>query len=404
MSSRPRSGPAATVIVAVTLAVTVVSVVVRLNAPPVAATDVSTTVSDVFWILGWAAFAVVGGLIVRRHPGHLVGWLFIGIGVLGAVAYLASAYAMLGTARPLVGADAAAWVGIVTWAPPLGLCIMAIALFPTGKPLGRWWGRIAATGTSVSFVIALSNAFAVWPLRSADLALPGADEQIHAWSIPIINVLWPLAMLTAVVSMFSLFVRFRRSTGIERQQLKWLALYVAIAMPAIVLSETVFREGIAQVVVNTIDAPAWLGVIAGLAILRYRLYDIDRIISRTLAYAVVVAVLVGVYAAGVLGLGAVARAVTGESGDLVVAVSTLLVAAAFRPVASRVRAVVDRRFNRASVDAAHAAEAFRARLRDEVDLDTVLGDLRATVHRTLAPNVISVVTLDAAAARAGGDR
>ena len=404
MSRRTRSLPAATVIVAVVLVLTVVSLVIRLDAPAVVATDLSTTMSDVFWILGWAAFAVVGGLIVRRHPGHPVGWLFLGLGTIGAVSYLANAYAMLGTTRPLPGAGLAAWLSLVTWAPPLGLCIMALALFPTGRPVGRWWGRIAAAGLVLSLAVGLSNAIAIWPVRSASLVLPGAETRVDAWSIAVISVLWPLAMLTAVASMVSLFVRFRRSTGIERQQLKWLALYVMISIPAIVLSETVFTTGVVQVVLNTVDAPAWLAVIAGLAILRYRLFDIDRIISRTLSYAIVVAVLVGVYAAGVVGLGAVARAVTGESGDLVVAVSTLLVAAAFRPVASRVRAVVDRRFNRASVDAAHAAEAFRARLRDEVDLDTVLGDLRATVQRTLAPDVISVVTLDAAVSRSGGDR
>jgi hypothetical protein len=146
-------------------------------------------------------------------------------------------------------------------------------------------------------------------------------------------------------------------------------------------------------VLDVLSVPGWIAVAAGIAILRYRLYDIDRILSRTLAYAIVTIGLIGVYVGGVVALGSLARLLTGEAGDLVVAVSTLMVAAAFAPLRRRVQILVDRRFNRSRVDALRAAERFGRQLRDQVDLGTVVTELREAATMTVQPRSVSVHTV-----------
>ncbi len=284
------------------------------------------------------------------------------------------------------------WINEWDWLPLLVLGIVIVPLlFPDGHLPSRRWRWLV--GVVLLGLVLVSIPSMLTP------TLTGQDiDYTVANPIGVTGIGWAQAVgniaflvLSIIPGVFgtiaSLVVRFRRSPGVERQQLKWL--FLAVGMTPLIAVSGVPVIGAVLFGLTLAAVPAAIGI----AILRYRLYDIDRIVSRTLAYAIVVAVLVGVYAAGVLGLGAVARAVTGESGDLVVAVSTLLVAAVFRPVASRVRRVVDRRFNRASVDAVLAAEAFRQRLRDEVDLDTVLTDLGATVQRTLAPASVAITTV-----------
>ena len=354
------------------------------------------TVGDVNDTVGFLVFAVVGAVILRRHPRHRVGWVFLTVGVLGAVGDAGTGYAVLGAQRTLPVVGVAAWFGAWLWAPPMGGFVLLLAWFPNGRALSRRWAVVAWVAVGATVAAAAIEATTMWSVRGPTLALLGRshDRLLPAGVRPVMAVLSVCFLVAAVITVASQVVRERRSTGIERQQVKWLALWAIIAVPVLILNDERISSGVFHTITQLVSSPMWIAVAAGLAILRYRLYDIDRIISRTLSYAIVVAVLVGVYAAGVLGFGAVARAVTGESGDLVVAVSTLLVAAAFRPVVTRVRGLVDRRFNRAGVDAALAAEAFRARLRDEVELDTVLSDLKVTVHRVLAPSLVSVMTLD----------
>ncbi len=379
--------------VAALLIATLVAAVLSVTSRAVAS---ELTIDDLLWTAGFAMFATVGTVIVRRRPGHRVGWVFLAVGVLGGIADAGTSYALLGAQRPLPLVGFSSWLGSWLWAPPLGGFVVGLMWFPNGHALNRWWDAVAWVSAGLTFLVGAIEAVAMWSVRGPLLALLGTDhDQVaHSWALTVVAAVFPLYMVTALVAMASQVSRYRRSTGIERQQLKWLAFYACIAFPALVLNDDRISSGAFHTVTQILSAPMWIAVAAGLAILRYRLYDIDRIISRTVSYAIVIAVLVGVYAAGVLGFGAVGRAVTGESGDLVVAVSTLLVAAAFRPVVTRVRALVDRRFNRAGVDAALAAEAFRARLRDEVELDTVLADLSTTVHRTLAPSLVAVMTLD----------
>lgn len=377
---------ASTVLVAATLAVAPMSGYIR-------------DVDDVVWTVGAMAFAATGWVIVRRHPRHRIGWALLWIGLFFGLSSAGTSYGATGVDRDLPLADVAAWTGTWTWAPPLGLSVLVMAAFPTGRPINRWVGGVAILGVAITAIIAIVNAVVLWPLRSPQLALAGVEGEIENIATDVILILFPALLLAAVVSLASLFLRFRRAEGVERQQLKWLGAGAVVMGSGIVVGPLLDVSGPIAPVANVLAAPAWLAVAVGIAVLRYRLYDIDRILSRTLSYAIVTAVLVVVYAGGVVGLGAVARAVSGGSSDLVVALSTLAVAAAFAPVRNRVQMVVDSRFNRARTDGLRAAEIFGRRLRDEVELDAVVADLRQTVVDTLEPTAVSVVPIGVAGRR-----
>lgn len=351
------------------------------------------TVDDAVWTVGAFVFAATGWVIVRRHPSHRIGWAFLWIGLFFGLSSAGTSYGVMGVDRDLPLADVAAWSGAWTWAPPLGLTILVMATFPTGRATNRWVGGAAFLGASLAATIATVNAVVLWPLRSPELALPGAEDEFDTIATDLISALFPVLLLAAVVSLASLFLRFRRAVGVERQQLKWLGATAVVMGLGIIVGELLDGSDPVSQAADVLSAPAWLAVGAGVAVLRYRLFDIDRILSRTLGWAIVTAVLVGVYAASVVGLGGVARALTGSSSDLVVALSTLAVAAAFAPVRTRVQLLVDRRFNRARTDGLRAAEDFGRRLRDEVDLEAVVTDLRSTVVRTLEPAAVSVVAI-----------
>jgi hypothetical protein len=191
-----------------------------------------------------------------------------------------------------------------------------------------------------------------------------------------------------VASVVSVVLRFRRSSGVERQQLKWFTYAAALMLVANVVTFTVLPEGVASDVLFGLSI-ALVPIAAGVAILRHRLYDIDRLINRTLVYAALTAVLGTVYAGAVLVLGLVGG-VGGELPSWAVAGATLAVATLFQPARRRIQAVVDRRFNRRRYDAARTVEAFSARLRDEVDLGTLSAELLAGVEQTMEPTTLSL--------------
>jgi hypothetical protein len=341
--------------------------------------------------VGFTAFMIVGALIVAHRPGNAIGWIFSAIALLAFTGQLASQYAIYAYAtRPgsLPGAILAAWYGSWQWFLILALTlIFTPLLFPTGRLLSPRWRPVAwLAGVTTAVLTALT--FLQTELRTVEdqvIANPiGVAAVGNLEESPVISALILLLTVLAAVAIGSLVLRFRRSRGEERQQLKWFTYSAALA-PLSVLG-----DALPAVVGDLLfDVPiVFLPVAAGIAILRYRLYDIDRLINRTLVYGLLTALLGGVYVGAVLVLGQVFGGVTGDPPNWVVAGATLAVAALFQPARRRIQAVVDRRFNRRKYDAAETIDAFGARLRDQVDLDTLSTELLAVVDQTMQPTRI----------------
>ena len=341
-------------------------------------------------------FAVVGFVIAVRRPGNPIGWLSMGIAACFVLSTDSGCFAVLvyrqGHHLPL---GPVALVLYEFWFPAIAALTLVILVFPDGwLPPGFWRWTGWATGTVlIAFMIALIVA-TVTAIDGHRVHLDAFDGLAaidnptgwFAWAQRIF-VLFGLAVL--VSSVVRQLLNWRRSSGERRQQLKWLASGLVVGVSGLIVS--LFTGGSTAPGVVLVSNIAIFGIAAlpvsiGLAILKYRLYDIDRIISRTLAYAVVTGLLVGVYA----GLVLLATQVLEVSSPVAVAGSTLVAAAVFNPLRRRVQRAVDRRFNRARYDADAAVAAFSARLKDAVDLDAVRTDLLDVVRRSLEPAHVSV--------------
>jgi hypothetical protein len=347
-----------------------------------------------FYGLFAAGFGGVGALLTWRRPRHPVGWIFAAAGLLAAVNFATFEYGLAASAgRRLPGAGYAGWVELWIWVPFVTLSTLYMfLLFPDGRlPTPRWrpvgWlgGAFAAIGTAG---VALT-------LGSDRPDLPGLRNPfgLAPAAVPLGVAGVGLAGLVccAVLAAWSLAVRSRQGTDVERQQIKWLAYsgcLVALALvPAAALSLTPGWP--ARVASGAVSAAALaMPAAVAVAVLRYRLYDIDRVISRTLAYAIITGVLAGLYAALVL----LATGVLGVHTPVAVAAATLAAAALFAPLRRRVQHAADRRFNRARYDADQAVAAFAARLKDAVDLDTIREELAGVVQTTLEPASVRVWT------------
>jgi hypothetical protein len=354
-----------------------------------------TGASGVILLLSAVSAATSGAILASRRPRHPVGWLLLAFGlVVQALSSAAEGYARYGLlARPgsLPAVDHLAILASVTFIPGLGCIGFILLLTPTGSlPSPRWrrWAWIAA---------AVPAAFVVSWL----LGMPAVDPESVLHGVPnpfaiaalegplrvVAGVAAPLTAVTLVVAGWSLVRRFRRARGTERQQLRWLSFAAALALPAVLVLY-------AGVLTGNLELAGWaVGVFLALlplaisaAIARYRLYDLDRIISRTLAYGLLTVLLGGGYAVVVLGLGQL----LGQDSSLVVAGATLAVAAVFQPARRRIQALVDRRFNRRRYDTAQTVAGFSARLHQEIDLDTLTGELLAVVEQTMQPTRTSL--------------
>jgi hypothetical protein len=351
------------------------------------------------------AFATVGVIIVWHRRRELVGWLFCAVGLALAVQAFTAFYATRAlVARPgsLSGGEVMGWVGTWVSAPAILLIPMfCFLLFPDGRLPSAGWRPVAWLDGLILAAATVGLAFRPGPLvvlPSVDnpLAVSGVAAGLMSGLVTASILLLPPAV---VASVGALIVRLRRATGIQRQQLKWFAsaaaLVAVIAIP--VLPGQFFAPAgwAAGALVVMIIAVACLPVSAGIAILRYRLYDLDAILNRTLVYSTLTTVLAAGYAGIVLGVGALlARAGVGGAGgnvsSLAVAVATLAVAAMFQPARRRVQRLVDRRFNRRRYNAGRTLEAFAARLRQQTDLDTLVTELLAVVDRTMEPTQVSL--------------
>jgi hypothetical protein len=343
-------------------------------------------------VLAAVSATTAGAVLASRRPRHPVGWLLLALGLSLAWGGVAPAYAAYGLlarpgALPAGPAVARYWpITIVTAQTALSFVLL---LTPTGSlpsPRWRWWARLTVAA-AVVLVVAL--AVARGPLDPRYQVLGGPfDLRGQGGMLLVVNQLaLAVTTLAVVVGAGSLVVRFRRAGGVERQQLRWVASAAALAVVGAVVALGGLAVGATAVVNWTIGGCfAVLPVALGAAILRYRLYDLDHIISRTLAYGLLTLLLGGGYAAVVLGLGQL----LGRDSSLVVAAATLAVAALFQPARRRTQQAVDRRFNRRRHDAARIIEAFGARLRDQVDLDALHGELLAVADQTMQPAQVSL--------------
>ena len=349
----------------------------------------STTAGAIGLVLVMVTLACV--LLVRR-PGHGIGWIFAGLASLMAVGNFGEIYGQASYAPgvdPLPGAALVGWVS--AWAPGLLWLMIALLLlcFPTGHlPSQRWrplvWASVAVYGFMV-----FSGVFGTELGNGVGPENPFAWKAAQGLIAAVGDVIWLLSTVVIAAAGGSLVVRYRAAQGVERQQLKFLALSgtLTAAGGAVMLATALTGNNESLTTLSGLLFGGGLSsipVFATLAVLRYRLYDIDRIVSRTLSYAAVTGVLGILYAGVVFMLSGVASSLGGDS-QLAVAGATLAVAAAFHPVRERVQRLVNRRFNRARYDAERTVQAFVDRLRDRVEVDDVRGDLLQTTTTVVQP-------------------
>ena len=326
------------------------------------------------WALG---FSGAGYPITRRHPANPVGWCLL-------VAGVASGIAILGTGVPYAGDPNGPILLLMNfWVVSVAALCTAVVLFPSGSPPSRWWWAFLA----VVWGSGVLEYFKAFPTSPGFAFFP---EWLDA-----------LAGLTNIVFQFCLGVQFlallaswRRSGPVERLQLKWVVYGVTLAAATALVVEVVFANlvpvlylpGTFVLSLAVVLIPAGMGV----AMLRYRLYDIDLVINRTIVYGALTTSLVLLYVGGVVGLQYVFRLVAGGGSQLAVVASTLLIAALFNPLRRRIQSFIDRRFYRRKYDARKTLEAFGGTLRDETDLDVLGGDLVSVVRDTMQPEHVSL--------------
>jgi hypothetical protein len=352
------------------------------------ATTGELLLAPVFLLFGW-----FGALIVARRPNHPIGWVLCAFGFMLGVGSFASEYAIYGLiSHPgaVPGAAAVAWATLWLGSVYLALLAALLVLFPSGRPLSPWWRWVlwlAGIGTVFTIIGALS----LRPPRGAALL------QVHPpGPVGVLGMVYTVAswgpVVAALAAVVSLAVRFHRARGAERQQLKWLAyagvlVVLCFFLPAVV-ADAVGSELVGDLVFAALFVPVPVAV--GMAILNHHLYDIDWLINRTLVYGLLTGLLGGVYAGVVLVLGDLFGGISGKPPSWVVAGATLAVAAVFQPARRRIQQAVDRRFDRRKYDAAKTIEAFSARLREQVDLDTLSAELLAVVDQTIQPTKASL--------------
>ena len=347
------------------------------------------------------AFSSVGAVVGSRRPENPIGWLFCAIGLFAAIVLLSSeyaAYALLAQPNSLPGGLAMVWIRAWAWVPYLGLFVLLFLVFPDGwppTPALRWFSGF------VLFVIAYGTPLAAFSPGPID-AIGGAVENplgmeplrgvgTNSAVGPVESVLYVLGIVAAA----SLFARMRRARGVEREQIKWFAYATVVLVGGAVLAFTVSEAtGLRWLgelgLVLTMVGLAGLPLAIGIAVLRYRLYNIDRIINRTLVYGSLTTMLLAVYFGGIVVLQRLFVLLTGERSTLAVVASTLVIAALFTPLRRRIQGFIDRRFYRRKYDTRKTLEAFSAQLRNETDLGALSDDLVEVVRETMQPAHVSL--------------
>jgi hypothetical protein len=326
---------------------------------------------------------ILGGLIASRRPRNSYGWLWLGFGLgltLQSLAIPYEAYALVVEPGSLRAPRTISHVLELGGQVALTIAPLLMLLFPTGRLPSRRWRPLAWTSTTAGAILL----FLVLSFDNPD-QVGGA---IAIVTIVVVYVLFSALLLCAL----SIVIRYRRASGAERQQLKWFAL-AAVVIGVVVAGHLLFLDLLLpEAILNLLDAATitCLYVAVGIAILRYRLYDIDIIINRTLVYASLTVTLLLLYFGSVVGLQYILRALTGQESQLAIVASTLVIAALFNPMRRRIQNFIDHSFYRRKYDAAKTLEAFSAKLRDETDVDILNSELLSTVRETIQPEHVSL--------------
>jgi hypothetical protein len=355
------------------------------------------------------AFTIVGALIASRRPENPIGWICLVAGLFWTLIALGDQYTAYGLATtgvvpfPVAVAALSQWL----WVPPVGLLsIYLILFFPDGRLPSRRWRPLAWFSGAVMVLVSLAIALAPGPLPDFGGVRNPFGLEGYPWIADATNVIPALLPLCTLASALSLVLRYRRSRSgsEEREQIKWIAFagsFVGLMSLITVVSALIFAP---EFPYSTGTQPLWLGVLqdvellsfagipvaVGIAVLRYRLYDIDVIINRTLAYGSLTATLIALYFGGVVVLQRLFVIITGQQSTLAVVASTLLIAALFSPLRRRIQAFIDRRFYRRKYDARKTLEAFSTKLREGTDLDALNNDLVEVVRETMQPAHVSL--------------
>jgi hypothetical protein len=349
------------------------------------------------------SFSVVGALIASHRPENSIGWIFLAVGFFYGLLSAGdeyAIYALLTNPGSLPLGAAASWLGQWLWAPGLGLILVFLPLlFPDGRPPSYRWRPVAWLGGISIGLAVVSSMILLWPERGPAL-VTGDESPSHVLDVVLLFAAVPMMLVAGLGAVISLFVRFRRARGEERQQIKWFVSAAALTffwmlVFAVVLGELLRAGGGLPRVTGALSGLLVLPSIpiaTGIAILRYRLYDIDRIINRTLVYGSLTVMLALLYFGGVSAIQALFGALTGQEKQpqLAIVVSTLVIAALFNPLRRRIKSFIDRSFYRSKYDAAKTLEAFSAKLREETDLDALSDDLTSVVSETMQPAHVSL--------------
>ena len=368
-------------------------------------------IGDVLGFVTFLAFPVVGALIATRHPRNLIGWICLADGLLWMFLGMTDSYYRYGVAKPgavpfpvAIGTLGNQWL----WMPTVGLLgIYLLLLFPDGRLPSRRWRPLAWFSVAVIVVLSVIEGLTPGPLENQGGVPNPFGLEEFPWLADAALVMLPLLPLCILASAVSLVLRYRRSEGEVRQQIKWIA-FVASFAGLVYLIAMVSQVLLAPIMVGKggklPPLPLWFEILTtvavlgfagipvaiGFAVLKHRLYEIDLIINRTLVYGSLTATLVAAYFGCVVLLQGALRALTGEGSQLAVVASTLAIAALFNPLRRRIQSFIDRRFYRRKYDAAKTLETFTARLRDETDLDALSGDLVGVVRETMQPAHVSL--------------
>jgi hypothetical protein len=352
------------------------------------------------------AFPLVGALIASKRPKNAVGWLCLAVGALWALSGVFDYYGYYGAATPgsvpfpVVAAGISDWI----WVPAVGLLgTYVLLLFPDGRLPSKRWRPLAWLSGAVILLLSVGVMLAPGPLDNLGgvrnpFGIEGAD-----WLTVAAFVLLPLLPLCMLASALSLVLRYRRSGGEERQQIKWIAFAASVVVVVYAIAMIASFAFPAESW-TTAGSVWWLNLLTyavlssftlvpiavGIAVLKYRLYEIDIIINRALVYVSLTAILVALYLGGVVLLQRLFVLLTGQRSTLAVVASTLLIAALFNPMRHRIQAFIDRRFYRRKYDAAKTLESFSAKLRDETDLDALSDNLVVAVRETMQPARVSL--------------